>query len=72
MSLNVMTPLWSLTVASTEWLLESAVLDQLPDVVDRHAAWQKALDRVRLFKARQSCHQVVLSLKRDKVTCKQL
>jgi hypothetical protein len=70
--LDVMISLWSLTVASTKWLLESAVCDQLPDVVDRHASWQKALDRVRSFEARRSCHQAVLSLKHDKVTCKRL
>ena len=67
-----MISLWSLTVASTEWLLESAIRDQLPDVVDRHTAWQKALDRVRLFEARWSRHQAILSLEGYKVTCKQL
>ena len=64
--------LWSLTIASTEWLLESAVCNQLPDVVNRHAARQKTLDRMRSFEARRSRHQVVLSLERDKVTCERL
>ena len=64
--------LTSLTVASTKWLLESAIRHQLPDVVDRHATWQKALNRMKSFEARRSCHQAVHSLKCDKVTCKQL
>jgi hypothetical protein len=70
--IDVMISLWSLTVTSTEWLLVSAICNQLPDLVDRHAAWQKALDRVRSFEARQSRHQAVLSLECDKETCKQL
>ena len=70
--LDVMISLGSFTVTSFKWLLESTIRDQLPDVVDRQAAMQKALDCVRLYEARQSRHQAVLYLEHDKVTCKQL
>ena len=71
--LDVMISLSSITVADTKWLFESAIHNQLAYVVHRYmASLQEALARVRLFKARRSCHQAVHSLERDKdkVTCK--
>jgi len=70
--LDVMISLWSITVAHNEWIFESAVRNLSPSVMDRYAAWQNTLARLRSFEARRSRHQAVLSLECDKVTCTRL